>query len=617
MSRVRTGRRRACFAAAAAVAVGILTASGTALAHVERSTFWPDPKPDRSVKPAAGGDVPDYRTLGSALRKKARGDTRVVCQDDSLKLAKMAIRRGGKGWNTRPSEAKRRLGREQRLKLQRHNRRFEDRCKYDSIQKAVNDSGNNDRIVIMPGTYTEPDSLEQPEDDPKCAHLLEDSDHGTGAVSYRYQAACPNDQNLIMILGREAADVPTPVVSPETDRHGIPNAGKCIRCNLQIEGSGVRPEDVVVDAGNGPSAAGAKASDHAAEGKDVGIRAERADGFYLRNVTLRHAEEHGVYPVEVDGYAVDRVKMSFNHEYGHLAFTSDHALLRRCDALGSGDAGVYPGASAQTGDQTIEKERRHNHEIDRCDLHHNTLGHSGSMGDGVLIHDSEIYDNALGISVDSISAAGHPGYPQDSLLVKKNNIYSNNLNPYRDDVGFEPTVSLAAVGTGMWIAGGNSNIVKNNHIFDNWRRGAMLFQVPDAFACDIDRPQQTCSVDQFPEQSNSHRNRFFKNVMGVAPDDGKGVRGFAAGAAAPNGVDFWYGNQEPDRNNCWYNNKGVDGTQESVTQEPDPLPTDCSTSRATGIQLEPELLGCFLEEPGCTWDQTPPRPGTAGAQSRK
>ena len=34
--------------------------------------------------------------------------------------------------------------------------------------------------------------------------LTGSSDHGTGAVSYRYQATCPNDQNLIAVIGREA-----------------------------------------------------------------------------------------------------------------------------------------------------------------------------------------------------------------------------------------------------------------------------------------------------------------------------------------------------------------------------------------------------------------------------
>jgi Right handed beta helix region len=598
----RAGRRLGC-ATAAAAAAAILVAPGFALAHVERSTFWPDPAPDRSVKPAAGGEVPEYRRLGSALKKKPPGDTRIVCQDDSLKRAKRAIRRGRKGFKFRPSETKRKLDSKKARKLRKLNKQFAKECEYDSIQESVNDSGNNDRIVIMPGLYTEPDSRAKPENDPACAGLTAPSDHGTGAVSYRYQARCPNDQNLIAVIGREALDVPEPVVNPETDRHGIRNQGACIRCNLQIEGSGVRPEDVTIDAGNGAFANGPEAG----QGKDVGIRAERADGFYLRNLTVQHAEEHGVYPIEADGYAIDRVKMAYNHEYGHLAFNSDHGVLKRCEATGSGDAGVYPGATPQTGEQTIEKERRYNTEIRKCDLHHNTLGHSGSMGDAIHIHHNDVYDNAVGISVDSISAGGHPGYPQDSTLVEHNRIYSNNLNPFLGESGFAPTVP-AAVGTGAWIAGGNANVFRDNRIYDNWRRGVMLFQVPDIIGCDLDEPQQTCSPEQFPEQTNSHRNRFFDNVMGVAP----------GGKQKPNGVDFWWANQEGDRNNCWYDNSGVDAASAGVTTEPAMLPADCANSRADGTVFNPELVSCFLvQDASCTWEKTPPRPGSGAAARAK
>ena len=140
----------------------------------------------------------------------------------------------------------------------------------------------------------------------------------------------------------------------------------------------------------------------------------------------------------------------------------------------------------------------------------------------------------MGISVDSFSSAGHPGYPQDSSLFEKNRIYSNNLNPYTDDVGFEPTFPIAPVGTGLAIGGGNANLVKKNHIFDNWRFGTFLFSVADGLNCDLAQPQQTCSPEQFDEQSHSHRNRFFKNVMGVAPE-GKRSRGYRAGEVCRTG----------------------------------------------------------------------------------
>ena len=104
------------------------------------------------------------------------------------------------------------------------------------------------------------------------------------------------------VLGRRPATDPPP--PPQADRHGIPDLGPCIRCNLQIEGSGPRPEDVVIDSGDvaagngGPSGVGST--------KDVALKVDRADGFVLRNMTMRHAAEHDLYVLETDGYLLDQ-----------------------------------------------------------------------------------------------------------------------------------------------------------------------------------------------------------------------------------------------------------------------------------------------------------------------
>src|SRR5439155_711062 len=86
------------------------------------------------------------------------------------------------------------------------NRAFAKRCAYHSLQAAVFDSHNNDRIVVMPGVYTEPKSRKQPTKDPKCAKYLTDTDFGGGGpvgLSYRYQWHCPNDQSLVNVLGTD------------------------------------------------------------------------------------------------------------------------------------------------------------------------------------------------------------------------------------------------------------------------------------------------------------------------------------------------------------------------------------------------------------------------------
>ncbi len=265
--------------------------------------------------------------------------------------------------------------------------------------------------------------------------------------------------------------------------------------------------------------------------KDVGIRADRADGIVIRNVKVRHAAEHDIYVLESDGYLLDRFKTFYAGEYGVLTFVEDHGLMQNCEAAGNGDSGLYPGAGADTGNQrdtSIYPEFRYSQEIRYCDSHHNASGYSGTDGNATHVDNNNFYDNALGFTTDVFTAPGHPGFPQDSDLVENNNFYSNNFNPYVPGSDVVPTVPVP-VGTGLWIAGGNDNIVRNNHFYDNWRRGTMVFAVPDQVVCGpagIDPTQLAgCNPTAVPP-STSYRNQFYGNVMGRSPD----------GTVQPNGT---------------------------------------------------------------------------------
>jgi hypothetical protein len=637
-----------------ATAVALLVAAPVALAHIERASYWPAPGADKAGGQSTGGKVPAVRKLFSALKTKPPGETRVVCQgkvpkppkggnraasksatgaerkykravkkNASIKRLDKTIKKVTKGKNKkkrgyvlRPSEPKVKVGKKAAKKLRKFNVRLLEECRYDSIQKAVTASGNNDRVVIMPGVYTEPNSRKAPTNDPKCDGLEEVNDRGqTGALSYKYQLSCPNDQNLIAVMGRAAGAAPPPQ-PPLADRHGIPDEGPCLRCNLQLEGSGLTPDDVVIDAGDVKAGNGGPAKPV----KDVVIRADRADGFVARNINVRHAAEHGIYVIETDGYRLEQFKAFWNEEYGVLTFTSDHGLMQDCDAAGSGDSALYPGAAPETGEQTVEASGRYNTEIRECDMHHSAAGYSGTDANAVWVHHNDLYDNANGFTTDVFTAAGHPGFPQDSDLIEDNEFYSNNFNPYLPNSDVVPTVAMP-VGTGMWIAGGNNNVIRDNRFWDNWRRGAMLFAVPDAFVCGDPGPgdDQIPGCDPSDPLVNTHtsfRNRFYGNKMGQAPN----------GQADPNGLDFWWDQQgiltsTANTANCWYDNTGKDGTAASVTALPPPdgtppdnLPSDCSNAPGDGGSPPhgqvTELLNCSggIGSASCPWFTTPPEP---------
>jgi hypothetical protein len=621
--------------------LGALALPTVAVAHLERPSYWPDPAPDRSVKPAAGGKVPGLRSLGSAVSGRGAGDVRVVCQGRKGRASLRALARSiaaarAHGYEVRPSQPRLRLTRKQARKLLRQNRALARKCRYDEIQPAVSASGNNDRVVVMPGRYTEPTSRKAPLNDPRCAEMTQLDSGGAATPSFRYQATCPNDQNLVYVQGREVSDTPPPS-PPLARREGIPDEGPCARCNLQIEGSGVKPTDVIVDGASGYTSRSPEARPRKLH-KHVVIRADRADGFVVHNLTARGALEHGIYIEETDGYRIDTVKMYWAADYGNLTFTSDHGLYTNCDGFGSGDAVLYPGAAPETGEQADKSfypdAPRINTVVRNCDMHGSVLAYSGSMGNAVRITDSHIYGNTAGISTDTISSAGHPGYPADGVQIDNNWIYSNNLDLFGENPPVDPVVGVLPSGVGIFWAGHNNGRVFKNWIWDNWRAGAFLLSIPDFLNTPEGNvnPGASCAD---PMLSTSCGNRFYRNQLGRVP---KGFKSFpelrmfgnkvgATRGRAPNGTDFWWdeGGVGAVTGNCWFANKGPNGKAASVTgpgpgDAPDVLPSNCATSRSTGDPAKVNyLLTCFLAREGdapadqCDWYTLPPKPGSRAA----
>src|SRR3954467_11833217 len=594
----------------------------SAPAHIERASYWPDPRPDTTVTPAAGGKVPKARSLASALDASAPGTTRVVCKPNSMTLARDDIAPAQtQGYKVRPTVAATKLTPTQASSLLAVNSALFQACKFRDIQAAVTATRNNDRVVVMPGLYTEEPSRAVPNFPPECDKYRVTSENGSGAVSYAYQFHCPNAQSLIGLAGHALGPGTDPPVTDagRPDPHGIPNLGPCLRCNVQIEGSGPSPDDVVVDAGRVESGNGAPLGSK----KDVGLRADRADGLVLRNFTVRHAAEHDVYIHETDGYLVDRMKLFYAGEYGELMFASDHGLTENCDAAGSGDSGVYPGGAADTGalrDTRYYPEFRLNQEITHCDIHHNNMGTSGTMGNAVHYVENNVYGNGAGFVTDSFYAGGHPGFPQDSTVYERNRVYSNNFNVYGPDSDVKSAVAIP-LGVGALIAGGDDNIVRDNYIYDNWRRGTMLVAVPDVIACapSPDEGAPPCAPKSL--SSTSDNNRYYNNVMGRTPD----------GKVMPNGVDFWWDQFPGNTGNCWYSNLGPDGRTGSVTGDPVTppaegtsvpgfLPEDCGSPADIGTGnpvKEAVLVSCAAnvsnssnDDPVCDWFHPPAQTGT-------
>jgi hypothetical protein len=321
-----------------------------------------------------------------------------------------------------------------------------------------------------------------------------------------------------------------------------------------------------------------------------------------------------------------RMKCFYAGEYGALMFTTDHGLTDICEGVGNGDSAVYPGGAPDTGferDQVYYPEYRLNQTITHCDLHHNNLGYSGTMGNATHVIDNNFWDNATGLATDSFYAGGHPGYPQDSAVYENNRFWSNNFWVYgpKSDV---TSATPVPAGTGLVIGGGNEDTIRNNYFWDNWRTGTMLITVPDVISCAGDVTSPKC-IPTNP-RATSNNNRTYDNIMGRTPD----------GKQAPNGVDFWWDEGASTVGNCWYKNVGPDGSEGSIKSDPPMppvtgtsipkfLPMDCSKSIGAGDAGKEQMEARCLVAIGsgdqdanlCDWFAQPVKPGTQAFAERQ
>ncbi len=422
---------------------------------------------------------------------------------------------------------------------------------YRDLQAAVDhvtDPGTT--IYVLPGVYLEEPSLAPASD--SCNHLTAPRAH---------------QQNLVGIFGVK---------------------------NLQIEGTGAAPSDVVFDA--------------QFQKLNV-IRGDRTNGLYLRNFIAQKSTFNAVYVIETDGFVIDNVIGRWNTEYGFLSFASDHGLFTKCEAYGNGDSGVYPGGTSDINRALGFNVPRYAIEVTGCHSHDNLLGYSGTGGDSVWVHDNEFDHNTGGASMDSLFP-NHPGLPQNHALFEHNLIHSNNSNYYGHVTdgtcsrpfplqGIEKGVVCPAVqvpvGTGVLVIGGNYNVFRDNWVYDNWKIGIVQTWVPG-----VARNDNRWSA----QGETSHNNRYLANHMGTS----------ATGQRLPNGLDYFWDGE--GTGNCWET-----ATADAV--QPITIPR-CPQGGPQRLISDPNLLVLFVDcsnydlstktlPAGCDWFASQQRPGTLAA----
>jgi hypothetical protein len=456
-----------------------------------------------ATPPDGSGSVPQYRTDGPAL---------LVCGTDLADFTKRIA--------------------EFPADLITANLALWDQCQasgFRTLQEAVDHAtapGAN--IKILPGVYQEQPSLADPTKE--CSGLPE-------TLSYDQQVACPHDQNLVAVLGKQ---------------------------NLQIEGTGKAPEDVVLDA---------------QYRKANAIRADRSSGIYLRNFTAEHTTSSAVYVMESDGFVIDHMTGRWNNLYGFLTFTDDHGLYTDCEAYGNGDAGLDAKATSNINALNGYDTTRYAVEIKNCYSHDNLIGYAGTAGDSVWAHDSRFLHNSVGVATDS-AVSGLPGLPQNHALFEHNVIGDNDAYYYgsvqdgtcakpSEQRGYDQGVVCPAVGvppgTGVFNPGGDYNTWRDNWVYGNAYAGFVTSWVPGFFRGDHRIGAQF---------DTSHHNRYYDNHLGLTPD----------GSPEPNGMDYWWDGQGVS--SCWQDASGAGSSPKALPAcNADNLPTGLSSAR-------------YLPEPG-------------------
>ena len=223
------------------------------------------------------------------------------------------------------------------------------------------------------------------------------------------------------------------------------------------------------------------------------LRADRADGFQLRNMTFEQGAYNNVDLVETNGFYLDRLTVRYGSHYGILTFTADNGVYDHIEGYGHGDSAVYPGSGPERHCQDYGIQVRH------VNAYGNVLAASGTAGNGTWTHDNHFHDNAAGLANDSF-APGHPGMPQDCSKWTGNRIHSNNVNYFTPEqqqtciaTPFEERAQddglprfQVVVGVGFMFYGVNDNLIADNYIYDQHRNGIRQFAVPAAARGEMD-----------------------------------------------------------------------------------------------------------------------------------
>ena len=217
----------------------------------------------------------------------------------------------------------------------------------------------------------------------------------------------------------------------------------------------------------------------------------------LRNVTVegltvRNAEDNGIFMIGVDGFQVRGGRYLDNHEYGVFPRCSTHGAIEGSLAEGANDTGIYVGNDTEV---TVTGNRATG----------NTSGFEVENSSDVVVRGNRSSGNTAGILVFVL-----PGLPRtatDHVLVEGNVVTRNNRpNPVPPDSGED--LGLVPTGSGILDIAGDDVTFRRNVVVGNDSVGIAVLATPFA--------GQDPRVEPNPDRTRVVDNVFLHN--GLHPD---------------------------------------------------------------------------------------------------
>ncbi|HEU4901587.1 MAG TPA: right-handed parallel beta-helix repeat-containing protein, partial [Flavisolibacter sp.] len=191
--------------------------------------------------------------------------------------------------------------------------------------------------------------------------------------------------------------------------------------------------------------------------EDYGIVVQDgADGFALKNITIRGFKQRALFMTYVDGFLLSHVTVISNGEFGLFAEYCKNGLIEHCEGTGHTETSVFVGQSTNV---TISQNKSYA----------NVIGYEVENSSYVTLDKNHAYDNSVGIMC--LLVPGRITKESSNITITKNQVRENNRPNFSAPPEME---SVLPAGVGILMLGINNSLVQDNLVTENQFTGVAV-----------------------------------------------------------------------------------------------------------------------------------------------